>query len=114
MRPFWGLHAWALRPPLGVLRCEWLLGLWSLLTGVSGELVARDLPPLPCPPWRSVSGRANSLCEPQPLGHPIKIRAVCSQRLPPVLPSSCLDFACTERRDRSLHRLIQLLLATFW
>lgn len=57
-----------LRPcglPLDVLRCEWVLGLWFPLTGVSEGLVAQDLCPLPYGPWgrvRGSRGKALGVC----------------------------------------------------
>lgn len=43
-----------LRPPLGVLRCEWVLGLLPLLTVVPEELVAQAHPLLPHVLWGSI------------------------------------------------------------
>ena len=118
---FWGPCACILRPPLGVLRLEWVLGLWPLLAGVPEGLGAQDLPPTPHPPWGSVGRktRGRSPCQwvsqqpvqPQTLscrgqGHPLG-----SQGLPPTPPTSCqtdtLGLVYTAGGD-----LIQGLLAT--
>lgn len=90
VRAFWRLHTCTLRPPLGVLRREWLLGLGSLMTGVSEELVAQDRPSFPTPP------HFGAVVEESPECHWAMVILSRTglfphKRLPPVLPSSCAN-----------------------